>query len=265
MNFEKEIAIRNKVFCDADIKALWKFVSSQTKTNRKGTAGIVVVNKDESVWSRNEDIFVSSNYLKRDIRRIELGYHSEDYNSHITISIEHTAGPYFLSDNYVEIRGDSSDWVELCTSKAQKLLTAARATSVLSRIYGHGGQFLSVMLFSMAYWELFSDFIVPTIKAFTPIAALRLVLALVFVAIGAACIWLTARMSSLFPIVSIDVNKTAHNRRTKICGLLKWLFNSILLPLLFGWLFYRLSATKEGNSCVLKNDKTVISAQEMVP
>lgn len=244
MTFEKTLKIRNKILVDADVRALWDFTSNQTKSNLQGTAEIVVVNDDEIVSSQSDDIFSTKNYRQKRIKRIELRYYSKDCSSRLTIVIEYVVCPYLSSSNYIHIQGESADWIELCASRVQHLLSNISTTSLLARLYNKCGLFITMVLFVMAFTALLLDFIIPVIRTLQPTPHIKFMLSFAVLVIGGVGFWLIQRTSSLFPVVSIDINGTMRDRNRNIRGIMKWLFNSIILPLLFGFIFlYSIGST----------------------
>lgn len=243
MKFEKTLKIRNKIFSDADIRALWNFVANQVKTDLKGTAEISVVNDDETVSSQCDDIFSTENYLRKNIKRLEFRYISKDSNSRLTVIIEYATWPDIFSGNYICIQGGTSDWVELCAARVHHLLTNVSTTSLPVRLYSKSCLLITMILFIIALVVLWIDFIVPAIRTLQPTpvvkAMLSLAVTLVVLLISSIWFWFVGRMLSFHPIVSIDVNGMMCARNRKICKSVKWFLCSVVLPLLLGWISTR--------------------------
>ena len=248
MVFEKEFHIHDKMFTDSDIRALWHVVSDQKNLPMAGSAEIVVKNDDGNVSAEDDTIFNTTNFRLKDIKKIEMRYRSNNFTSQISISIQTTELPSIFSQNSVEIRGASEEWVEATTAKLRDIIRYVAPTSWFTRMYLRVGRFVApLMIFSVLFIS-FQDYIVPMIREMAIHVYVKLALAILYFGIGAVCAWRSFDMGNLFLVVSIDINGKMKARREKIARVILWLVGVLLIPVLLCWLSVVLAKQHTFNS-----------------
>lgn len=244
MKFEKRFKIRDRKFTERDIRTIWQYVSHQRNSSAKGCASIIVVNDGETVSSDDDAVFETTNFRRKDIKRVEMRYHSEDFTSKISVTIEGADAISFFSNNYIEISGSSEEWVEACSAKLHDILYCVEKVSWFNRMYCSCGHYVVPGLFVVLFWEVFMELIIPMIKQLNILPVIKISIALAVLAVGGCCFWQIGKLSSFFPSVVIDINGQKENLRRRIYAVLLWCTGSILLPLLIGWLFYAMAERK---------------------
>ena len=241
MNFEKKFRIRDKVFTETDIRAIWQFVSNQKKSHMSGHSGIVVKNEDEIVSADDDTIFDTTNFRLKNIKQIEIGYHSQDYNSHISFSIEVTNAPSLFTDNYVEIRGTFEEWVEATAAKLHEILDYVASTAWLTRMYLKIGRFIFPSILLCALYIGFMDCIAPAIRGMTIHLYAKFVLGILYFGVGFVSCWHLFDVGKLFLSVSIDVNGKRKKRYERFLHIIVWCVGALLIPIVLSILSFVLS------------------------
>ena len=253
MNFEKKFYIRDKVFAEADIRALWQFVLNQKKSHMPGHSGIVIKNEGEIVSADDDTIFDTTSFRLKDIKQIEIGYHSQDYTSHISISIEVTNVPSLFTDNYVEIRGTSEEWVEATAAKLHGILEYVATTAWLTRMYLKIGRFIIPCVLLCVLYIVFMDCIAPAIRGMTIHFYAKFLIGILCFGMGLVCCWYLFDVGTLFLSVSIDVNGKRKKQYERLLHIIVWLVGTLLIPVALSVLSWTLSSQytvdEERNRC----------------
>ena len=241
MVFEKEFYIRDKVFTESDIRALWRIVSDQKSLPMGGSAEIVVKNDDGNVSAEDDAIFNTTNFRLKDIKKLEMRYRSKNFTSQISISIQATELPSIFSQNSVEIKGTSEEWVEATTARLRDVIRYVASTSWFTRMYLKVGRFVVPLVISSVLFISLQDYVVPMIREMAIHVYAKLALAILYLGIGIVCAWRSFDMGNLLLVVSIDVNGKMKARREKIARVILWLVGVILIPALLSWISVVLS------------------------
>jgi len=261
MEFTKTIKIREKIFSKDDVVALWTFVSQQSMNQSAGEATITIKNEGQDVSSSSDDIFKTSNFIKKPIKSIRMDYRSKDWTSRIEITVTIETSYLFVSSE-VEIRGRSEEWVDACSEKIRDILEDVKKTNWLTPIVHKGGLIVLAVCLGALMWQCFAMAVVPFVKNCTDNIVVRV--ALVILYLVCAC-WLYFRIMKLdacFPVVDIDVSGSRREVRQKVAKVLWGILSIVIIPILIGLGINYLNQKGNGNGD--KPTTTIVNSTNMV-
>ena len=256
MIFSKYFNFRYKIFKAKDIETIWKFLAALKEPNSNDTSSIRIRNYGEEVSSEDDKVFESLNFLRKDIKEIEIKYRSDDYRSKVSVIIadEKTfSGSY---ENRVEVESPNEQWVESNSAKLHEIIDFVETTSRITRIW-HKIFYLGNLVLCCLMFYYYMNSVIPWIKTLDVAHTLRFMLALLIFAFGAGVAVLTWYLNENLKVVVIDVNGLQSKRDGGIRSIIWSIAAVIVIPILISWYFSkdRQSNIKnqEYNSCISTN------------
>lgn len=230
MQFEQKYKIANKVFREADIKSLWRFVQEKTTSSMSGQASIIIRNDCETISSSDDTIFESINFSRKDIYKIEIKYISKDLVNHISINIE--SSNYNGSfNNYIEICGTSEEWVKANFVQLLDVIKCVSETPWYVQVYR--SRFFAIDLgisamLSLCFWFC----VIPFIRMLTVCFYYKLSVFLTYIVFVILCLWRYTDFIGDLPLVVIDINEKYLEKQQKIKKRISVFIFSVLFPLM---------------------------------
>lgn len=246
MVFTKTIRIKDKVFSKDDIVALWAFISQQSKTQYAGETTISIRNKDQDVSSSSDDVFSTSNFIKKPIESIRIYYRSKDWTSKIELTIAVETSYLFVRSEVV-VAGGAEEWVDSCSEKIRDILNDVKGSAWMTPIVHKGGMVVLGGGLGAIMMLVFTSFVLPLIKTVTDILWLRFVLTIGYFGCAGWFFWQLMKVDEFFPVVDIDIGGTHHSGQQRLAKMIWGLISSIVLPIIIGLWINRCSSSEKRN------------------
>lgn len=256
MKFTESIKIKDKIFRKEDLLRMWECVSSNAKSELAGVATIRIENEDRQVTAQGSEIFETSNFKKEKVKSIHIDYRSSDWNSQINIQIENSSSILF-NWSKITIEGGDEDWVLAYREKLRGIVSDVETISIFSRFYKYVGRWGVYVVFGCVAWGMFESLIVPLIKENVEAGLFRIVLAILYFAIGALGWWALCKIDDASYIVEIDVGGVRSRFRYKVLSVLWAILSAVILPILVSWYF----STRTQNMNLTRSGDTAASLQ----
>lgn len=234
MKHSKTICVEDKVVDKNSIRSICSYFEELPKRKTGKTEIIVHYNENDEVSGNGKEVIDTIFVRNKPVSRIDFGYRSEDWCSHLSLSIKDQFSSSSYCGLYYKITSDDDVWFNVTRSQMQDVMEAVPATPCIYRFFKSWGWIVSIVAaccISFGTVHFLRWIIHRTGWQVTNFMSELIVAGLLVVFLGAV-VCLRGFLNEIYPVIDFDLFNDREKLRLKFWKVF-WVFISVIvIPIL---------------------------------